>query len=143
MPKLGTLYRKYVRGSDLQGEIYAVKILDTYKVEVTPPPHFNPVEKWCFKVQGLPAELPDQILFGPKGEADLVQIFGRVEIADLKGKNIDLAPKTIKIAGKPQIAIVFRKSNGQPPQSPPPQPENELEDAEDVVQFTDDDDPPF
>ena len=143
MPKLGTLYRQYVRGADLQGQIIAVSIQDVFKVEVKPPPHFNPVEKWCFKVQGLPSELPDQVLFGPKGEADLVQIFGNVEIEALKGKNIDIVPKQIKIAGKPHIAIVFRKSNGQPPQSPPPQPENELEEAEEVVQFTDDDDPPF
>ena len=143
MPKLGTLYRKYVRGSDLQGQVIAVSIQDVFKVEVTPPPHFNPVEKWCFKVQGLPTELPDQILFGPKGEADLVQIFGNVEIEALKGKKIDIAPKQIKIAGKPQVAIVFRKSNGKPSIDPPPQPENEQEAADEVVQFTDDDDPPF
>ena len=142
MPKLGTLYRKYLRGVDLTGELVTVKILDVYKVEVHPPPRFNPVEKWCFKVQGLSAELPDQVLFGPEAELELVKIFGPIEVFELKGKSIELAPKQIKIAGQRQVAIVFQASNGNVPQTPPPQPEVEPQD-EDTVQFTDDNDPPF
>ena len=143
MPKLGTLYRKYLRGSDLNGQVFSVKILDVFKVFVSPPPAYNPVEKWCLKVQGLPPELPDTVLFGPKGEETLIMIFGQVDTNQLKGKMIVITPKSVKIAGQNKVAIVFRKhnSNGKPqqPSAPDPPPPEE----EDVVQFTDDADIPF
>lgn len=145
-PKLGTLYRKYLRGSDLNGEVFPVKILDVFKVFVSPPPAYNPVEKWCLKVQGLPPELPDTVLFGPRGEQTLVKIFGQVDTSQLKDKHINIAPKSVKIAGQNKVAIVFRKpnSNGKPQQPPAPDPDPPPpEDEEDVVQFTDDADIPF
>jgi len=137
MPKLGTLYRKYLRGSDLGGEVFPVKILNVFKVFVSPPPAYNPVEKWCLKVQGLPLELPDTVLFGPRGEQTLVKIFGQVDTNQLKDKMIVITPKSVKIAGQDKVAIVFRKhnSNGKPPASTP--------EEEDVVQFTNDADIPF
>ena len=135
-PQLGNLYRKYLRGKDLKGEMHTIQIQDIFRVEVTPPPSYQPVEKWCLQVSGLPGDLPDRILFGPKGEESLLYIFGPIKVEALRGKSIIVAPKPIKIAGRDQIAVVFRKANGEPDPSP-------VEEEEDVVQFTDDDDIPF
>lgn len=111
-PKLGTLYQKYLRGSDLNGAIVPVLIQAVFQVIVNPPPAYSEVEKWCLKVQGLPEGYPNLILFGPKGEKELTAIFGRVEIANLDGKTIDLHPKQVKVAGKRRISIVFEKHDG-------------------------------
>ena len=133
MPKLGLLYRKYLRGSDLNGQVFAVKIVNILQVVVHPPPAYQEVTKWCLKVSGLPEDLPPLVLLGPSGENDLVKIFGQVNTNKVRGKMIELVPKTAPIAGRDKVMITFRKpANAEPPS-----------DDEEVVQFTDDDDAPF
>jgi len=139
-PILGTLYRKYLSGTDLQGEIITVKILDIFRVVVSPPPKYDEVEKWCLKVAGLADSLPDRIILGAKGEKQLIQIFGQVDTQQLIGRTIGLAPQKVTIAGRNRIAINFVRPANQAAAAPL---EPEDDDDPDVVQYTDDDDMPF
>lgn len=115
MPKLGSLYRKYLSGSNLEGVITRVRIKKVYLVTVNPPPTFEEVDKYCMQVDGLDPDLPDKIIFGPKGEKQLISIFGQVDIEELAEKIIDLVPQPVKIAGKQRVSITFRKPQGEAP----------------------------
>jgi len=106
-PKLGTLYRQYLRGSDLTGPCL-VTIAGLTQVTVQPHPRSEPVEKWCLWVTGLPEDTPNGILFGPKGEEVLTKIFGEVDIKDLKGAQIIIYPLKVHVAGYDKMAVRFR-----------------------------------
>lgn len=108
--RLGLLYRKYLHGSDLDGQVTTVKIKDICTVLVQPHPTIEPREKWCMIIEGLPEELPDKILFGPKGETDLVKIFGSVDIASLKGRHVVLFPYKVRVSNQDKVSIGFRKA---------------------------------
>ena len=135
MAKLGSLYRKYLRGADLGGQVLTVRILECSQVVVHPPPTYTPVEKYALRVAGLPADLPEMIILGPNAEKQLVKIFGQVDTSQLVGKHIDLVPSSANIGGSQKIMITFRKAQ--------PNQKSQHASVEDVVQFTDDDDVPF
>ncbi len=88
MTKLGYLYRKYLRGSDLNGKELTVEIITVKPVQVQPHPSVPLTTKYCLWVRGLPEDFPNGILFGPKAEKQLVDIFGNVDIDQMAGKPI-------------------------------------------------------
>jgi hypothetical protein len=106
--QLGTLYRRYLHGSDLAGQVFPATIQGISKEKVMPHPSQPVVEKWCLTVSGLPANLANKILFGARGEEDLVAIFGQVSVESLKGKQIMIYPKAMNVAGAQKVSIRFR-----------------------------------
>jgi hypothetical protein len=108
--QLGTLYRHYLHGNNLGGQEFSVRIIDVTKEKVTPHPSQPVVEKWCLWVDGLPTGLGNGILFGTRGEEDLMAIFGQVEIETLKGKQVVIYPKPMNVAGQPKVSIRFRSA---------------------------------
>jgi hypothetical protein len=106
--QLGTLYRRYLHGNNLEGREFTVAIHHVTKEKVTPHPSQPPVEKWCLWVDGLPSGMANGILFGTRGEEDLMAIFGQVEINSLQGKSIVIYPKAMTVAGQPKVSIRFR-----------------------------------
>jgi hypothetical protein len=106
--QLGTLYRRYLHGNNLEGRENTVTIHHVTKERVIPHPSQPPVEKWCLWVDGLPAGLANGILFGTRGEEDLMAIFGQVEITSLQGKSIVIYPKSMNVAGQAKVSIRFR-----------------------------------
>jgi len=123
MAKLGFLYRKYLKGADLQGESYQVEIVAIKMVTVRPRPKEPPIKKWCMFVSGLPDEFPNGILFGPKVEEQLLEIFGPVELDALRGKQVVIQPVSLNVAGVHKYAIRFspvQKNGSQPPGSGDP-----------------------
>jgi hypothetical protein len=106
--QLGSLYRRYLHGSDLAGQVFPVTIQGISKEKVMPHPSQPVVEKWCLTVSGLPASLANKILFGARGEEDLVAIFGQVSVESLKGKQIMIYPKAMNVAGAQKVSIRFR-----------------------------------
>jgi hypothetical protein len=105
---LGSLYRRFLHGADLGEQSFTVTITDIRKESVLPHPSQSPIEKWCLWVKGLPEGLPAGILFGSRGEQDLIAIFGKVEIANLRGKAITIYPQPTSVAGQSKISIRFR-----------------------------------
>jgi hypothetical protein len=110
MSTLGNLYRKYLRGVELGTQSFVVEIVAITQVTVTPHPQAQPIEKWCMWVKGLPVDLPNGILFGPKAEEQLVLIFGKVDINTLRGKTLEIYPQPLSVAGNRRVAIHFRKA---------------------------------
>lgn len=109
--RLGNLYRRrYLHGEDLDQKPVKVTITDLTKETVTPHPSQLSYQKWCLWVSGLPQGMPCGILFGPQGDKDLVAIFGRVDIASLKGKALIIYPQPMNVAGQSRIAIRFRRA---------------------------------
>ena len=107
---LGTLYRRYLRGLDLGEKALQVTIREVTKEAVFPNPS-QPVEEiWCLWVNGLPEGLPNGILFGAQGEDDLIAIFGKVSLDDLKGKMIVVYAKQATIAGQSKLSLRFRRT---------------------------------
>jgi hypothetical protein len=106
--QLGTLYRRYLHGHNLEGREFTVTIHHVTKEKVTPHPSQPPIEKWCLWVDGLPTGMANGILFGTRGEEDLMAIFGQVEINSLQGKSIIIYPKAMTVAGQPKVSIRFR-----------------------------------
>ena len=106
--QLGTLYRRYLHGNNLEGQEFTVTIHHVTKERVIPHPSQPPVDKWCLWVDGLPAGLANGILFGTRGEEDLMAIFGQVEITSLQGKSIVIYPKSMNVAGQAKVSIRFR-----------------------------------
>jgi len=109
MPKLGTLYRQYLRGTDLSGPL-EIEIIALTQVTVTPHPKAEPLIKWCMWIKGLPEDMPNGILFGPKSEEVLFSLFGDVDVDDLSGQHLTIYPQPIRVAGYDKVAIRFRKS---------------------------------
>lgn len=107
---LGSLYRRYLHGTDLMGECFTVTIQTITKEKVKPHPSQPAVEKWCLTVSGLPVGMPNKILFGAKCEEDLVAIFGSVSIDSIMGKQISIYPKPMNVAGQQKITIRFRSA---------------------------------
>ena len=129
--KLGMLYRKYLRGEDIKGKTPVVEIAAFKLVQVQPHPTAPKQDKWCLYVKGLPADLPPAILVGPKGEARLVELFGQVELDELKGKRLELFTYEIKIGGDRKQAIGFRlPKNGKAASVAPPAAPNPAAEAE-------------
>jgi hypothetical protein len=106
--QLGTLYRRYLHGNNLEGREFIVIIHHVTKEKVTPHPSQPPVEKWCLWVDGIPSGKANGILFGTRGEEDLMAIFGQVDINSLQGKSIIIYPKAMTVAGQPKVSIRFR-----------------------------------
>jgi hypothetical protein len=106
---LGTLYRRYLHGEDLPQEPLRVTIQEITREKVMPHPTLPVEEKWCLWVGGLPQGLPNGILFGAKGEHDLLSVFGKVSVSELKGKSLLIHPQLLNIAGKPRYTIRFRE----------------------------------
>jgi hypothetical protein len=132
---LGSLTRKYLNGSDLQGRPHLVKITGIGQVHVRPYPTAQPVKKLCLTIEGdtISDELPDQLLLGKQGEAALVEIFGQVDTNQVIGKNLVIFPQEIKVAGSPKTAIRIRapkpqaqKTAPSPVQAPAPVQEDHL-----------------
>jgi hypothetical protein len=105
---LGTLYRRYLHGEDLPQQPIKVTIQAITREKVMPHPTLPVEEKWCLWVGGLPQGLPNGILFGAKGEHDLLTVFGKVTVSELKGKSLLIHPQLLNIAGKPRYTIRFR-----------------------------------
>jgi hypothetical protein len=105
---LGTLYRRYLHGEDLPQQPIKVTIQAITREMVMPHPTLPIEEKWCLWVGGLPQGLPKGILFGAKGEHDLLSVFGKVSVSELKGKSLLIHPQLLNIAGKPRYTIRFR-----------------------------------
>ena len=114
--KLGLIYRKYLHGSDLERPV-TVEILKVTEVEVQPHPTAPKQMKACLLVKGLPEHLPSAILFGPKGEQALVNIFGEVDTNTLVGKRLQLVPVDIRVNGRQAKSIGFQPA----PQAAQPQ----------------------
>ena len=106
--RLGSLYRKYLHGLDLDQKPVKVTITNITKETVTPHPGQPSFEKYCLWVSGLPVGTPNGILFGAQGDRELAAIFGRAEIDSLRGKAIVIYPQAVTVAGQPRIAIHFR-----------------------------------
>lgn len=106
--RLGSLYRKYLHGLDLEQKAAKVTIANITKETVTPRPGQPSFDKYCIWVSGLPAGTPNGILFGAQGEKELVAIFGRVSLESIKGKSMTIYPVSLTVAGQPRIAIHFR-----------------------------------
>jgi hypothetical protein len=99
---LGTLYRRYLCGLDLGEKVIQVTIREIAKEAVFSNP-FLPVEElWCLWVNGMPGGLPNGILLDAQGEDDLIAIFGKVCLDDIKGKLIVVYAK--------QASIRFRRT---------------------------------
>jgi len=113
MSKLGYLYRKYLRGSDLNGKELTVEIIAVKPVQVQPHPSAPKTTKYCLWVKGLPEDYPNGILFGPKAEKQLVDIFGNVDTDQIAGKTIIIYPYKVKIAGQTRSAIGFKPAGDQ------------------------------
>ena len=107
---LGSLYQRYLHGTDLLGEMFTVTIQDITVEKVMPHPSQPQVEKWCLLVSGLPIGMPHRILFGARGEEDLVAIFGKVSVELLRGKAIMIYPKPTSVAGQQKVSIRFRSA---------------------------------
>jgi len=105
---LGMLYRRYLHGEDLPQEPLKVTIQEITREKVMPHPTLPIEEKWCLWVGGLPQGVPNGILFGAKGEHDLLSVFGKVTVTELKGKSLLIHPQLLNIAGKPRYTIRFR-----------------------------------
>ena len=105
---LGLLYRRYLHGEDLPQEPLKVTIREITREKVMPHPTLPIEEKWCLWVGGLPQGLPNGILFGAKGEHDLLSVFGKVSVSELKGKSLLIHPQLLNIGGKPRYTIRFR-----------------------------------
>ena len=105
---LGMLYRRYLHGEDLPQEPLKVTIQEITREKVMPHPTLPIEEKWCLWVGGLPQGMPNGILFGAKGEHDLLSVFGKVKVSELKGKSLLIHPQLLNIAGKPRFTIRFR-----------------------------------
>ncbi len=117
--KLGMLYRKYLRGDDLaQTHSYTVEIVAIKTVQVQPHPTAPKQDKWCLTVKGLPEDLPNAVLVGPRAGDELLAIFGNVDIKDLPGKRLNLYKKFYSIAGAQKAAVGFRAPAAQPASAP-------------------------
>jgi hypothetical protein len=106
--QLGTLYHRYLHGNDLAGGEFNVTIHDITKEKVIPYPSQPAIEKWCLWVDGLPSGMGNGILFGTRGEEDLMAIFGNVDIYSLRGKKIVIYSKPMNVAGQSKLSIRFR-----------------------------------
>ena len=136
MTKLGYLYRKYLRGSDLNGEELTVEIITVKPVQVQPHPSVPMTTKYCIWVRGLPKDFPNGILFGPKVEKQLVDIFGNVDIDKMAGKPINIYPYKISIAGKTLDAIGFKPASDKvDPNQKSPDPDVYHLELEDEIPF--------
>jgi len=107
--QLGNLYRRYLHGSDLGQNALPVTIQNITKERVCPHPSQPVIEKWCLWVYGLPEGMPNGILFGARGEEDLIAIFGKVSLDALKGKPIIIYPKPLNVAGQSKVSIRFMR----------------------------------
>jgi hypothetical protein len=107
--QLGTLYRRYLHGSDLGQQALKVTIQDITKERVCPHPSQPVEDKWCLWVYGLPDGLPNGILFGSRGEDDLIAIFGKVSLEELKGKMIVIYAKPTSVGGQTKMSLRFRR----------------------------------
>jgi hypothetical protein len=107
-PQLGTLYQRYLHGTDLGCQSLEVTIQAVTKEKVTPLPGQPGYEKWCLWVTGLPENMPTGILFGARGERDLLAIYGRISLKSLIGKVLTIYPEMLIIAGEPRVSIRFR-----------------------------------
>jgi hypothetical protein len=105
---LGLLYRRYLHGEDLPQQPIKVTIQAITREKVMPHSTLPIEEKWCLWVGGLPQGLPNGILFGSKGEHDLLTVFGKVSVSELKGKSLLIHPQLLNIAGKSRYTIRFR-----------------------------------
>ena len=111
MPRLGSLYRRFLRGSELNAPCN-VEIIAATQVKVQPHPRAEPVQKWCLWVKGLPEDTPNGILFGPRGEGQLFKLFGNMDVEHLPGNRLQIYPQKIQVAGQNKTSICFRKEAG-------------------------------
>ena len=124
--KLAQLYRKYLRGCDLTQAI-VVEIAGMKLVTVQPYPTAPPQEKWCLFVTGLPEDLPNSILVGPKAVEQLVSIFGNIETKEMQGQKVVVFPLQIKIGNAQKVGIRFRKLEAKLQKPAPAQPTQDME----------------
>ena len=108
--RLGSLYSRYLHGADLDGKAFQVTVREITLEKVMPHPSQPVEEKWCVWVSGLPEGLPIGILFGARGEKDLLAIFGRVDIGAIKGKQMVIYPVSTSVAGQNTVSIRFKSS---------------------------------
>jgi len=124
--KLAQLYRKYLRGCDLTQAI-TVEIAGMKLVTVQPHPSAPPQEKWCLFVTGLPEDLPNSILVGPKAVEQLVSIFGNIETKEMQEQKVVVFPLKIKIGNVEKVGIRFRKFEAKPQKPAAPKPPQDME----------------
>jgi len=108
--KLGSLYKRYLHGSDLNQQVYPVTVRDVTMEKVCPHPSLPVEEKACLWVDGLPEGFATGILFGARGEDDLIAIFGKVNLKELKGKSLLIYSKPITVGGQTKLSIRFRRA---------------------------------
>ena len=106
--RLGFLYRKYLHGDDIGPKPYRVTISNVTKEMVAYQQSHEPIERWCLWLTGLPQGLPTGVLFGPQGEKELLAIFGRANVENLKGKTLEIYPQS-NVSDKSKMIIHFRK----------------------------------
>jgi hypothetical protein len=107
-PHLGSLYTKYLHGEELGTQPKTVTIQKITQEKVTPHPSLPTYQKWCLWVSGLPQGMPTGILFGAKGEKELVSIFGKADLASLIGKPVTIFTQPVNVGGQTKLAIHFR-----------------------------------
>ena len=129
---LNTIYRKHLRGSDLDKPV-TVEIVAFHMLTFHPRPT-EAQEKLCMFVKGLPKDMPTGVIVGPELCKSLVKLFGQAETDKLIGRKIVLFAQDVKVGNVQKKAIRFRlPKNGDIPQPPQPAPDEHLEaDYEDI-----------
>lgn len=107
--RLGFLYRKYLHGDDLGPKSFKVTITNITKEKVGVQQSHEPLERWCLWLNGMPQGMPTGVLFGLQGERELVSIFGRANLENLKGKVIEIYSQSMIVSDKPKMLVHFRK----------------------------------
>lgn len=107
--RLGFLYRRYLHGDDLGPKSFKATITNVTKEKVGTQQSREPLERWCLWLNGLPQGFPSGVLFGPQGEKELLAIFGRANLENLKGKVLEVYSQSVDISGKPKMLVHFRK----------------------------------
>ena len=106
---LGMLYRRYLHGEDLPQEPLKSHHPGDHPGEGHATSHLtHGRESGACGWVDYPRELPNGILFGARGEHDLLSVFGKVNVTELKGKSLLIHPQLLNIAGKPRYTIRFR-----------------------------------
>ena len=106
--KITPLFQKYLHGDDLKGQAHTVKIISVRLVQVQPHPTVEKITKLCLLVEGLPPDIPHEILVGAKNARRLVELFGD-DTDYLPGKRIEIRPEPIRVAGASKTAIAIHR----------------------------------
>lgn len=113
--KISQLYRKYLSGSDLDGQPHTVQIVACTQVQVQPHPSVGKVTKLCLELGGLPPDRPNLMLVGAKNAGRLVKIFGD-DTDQLIGKQVQIRSEITRIGGEYKLAIIIYKAGELEPE---------------------------